>query len=684
VYGSALVFSPTSSKIRRKHWKERLSFIKNVNGIQRDWGLQEQALEGHTAPIDSVAFSPDGALIASTSSGDNTIRIWDAITGAPKRTIKCPVIVRTPVAFFPDNETIATASFDIGIQLWNITTGTAKQNFDLDCDSLSFFAVSPDGTTFASAFSDGTVQLWDAIAGTRKQKLECHDSRVRAVAFSPDSTTIASSVHNTVRLWDATTGECKQILRGHDSLVISVAFSPDSRTIASAGLADIRLWDAITGTCKRILECDQLYIMKIAVLDSLEIVSISIHGTQYRWDTQTGASSRRLNPSGDVSFLAAFSADSTRVACCSQNGTVRISDTITTTLEETLEVDNSAKSVAFSRTSVLAGPRIGHNTRLWDDDVDIGRSADTENGRLSLIEVSSDGKTVAARGGDGMIRIWDSATGKCKQELEFDGRAYLLALSSDGNTVAQTTRSAHGDGSTRLWDTATGAFKLEVEGLGRRDVTLVAFSPDNRTVSLVYTAGLVRLHDVFTGLCNQQLDLIDIVWSIAFSPDSKTVALGGSGVVHLWDIAGVCKSMDDTHGVSTKSVAFSPDGSTFASSNGKTIQLWNVPAGTLKQVFEARTETHQLSFSSDGSYLYADRAISLRDDAVEDTSLSFTNPILWFEENWMVFGTRRLLWLPPEYRSYWVPEVFKEIVLLRYYSGSVTMLQFADLNMLDR
>ena len=251
-----------------------------------------------------------------------------------------------------------------------------------------------------------------------------------------------------------------------------------------------------------------------------------------------------------------------------------------------------------------------------------------------------------------MIRIWDSATGTCKHELEFDGRASLLALSSDGKTVVQTTCSADGDGSTRLWDTATGAFKQEVEGLGRRYVTLVAFSPDNRTVSLVYTAGLVRLHDAFTGLCNHQLNLQDDVFSIAISPDSKTVALCSYGAVYLWDTAGVCKSVVETNRSRYTSVAFSPDGSTFASLDNETIQLWNFPAGTLKQEFEFRTRFYQpLTFSRDGSFLYADRAIPLRDDAVEDTSLSFTNPVLFLQENWIVCGTRRLLWLPLEYRG---------------------------------
>jgi len=53
---------------------------------------------------------------------------------------------------------------------------------------------------------------------------------------------------------------------------------------------------------------------------------------------------------------------------------------------------------------------------------------------------------------------------------------------------------------------------------------------------------------------------------------------------------------------------------------------------------------------------------------------------LFFEENWILCGTRRLLWLPPDYRRYWRAEVFGEMVILRHNSGSVTMLQFTGLD----
>jgi WD40 repeat protein len=125
IYGSALVFSPASSEIRRKHWNERLSFIKNVNGIKPEWDVQ-QVLEGHIGEIDSVTFSPDGTVIASTSAADGTMRLWDAISRTAKRIIKCSVKASFPVVFFPDSKTVTLASDDGRVRLYHIATGTSE------------------------------------------------------------------------------------------------------------------------------------------------------------------------------------------------------------------------------------------------------------------------------------------------------------------------------------------------------------------------------------------------------------------------------------------------------------------------------------------------------------------------------------------------------------------------------
>jgi eukaryotic-like serine/threonine-protein kinase len=600
---------------------------------QRQTHLELRTFRGHTDGVWSVAYSPDGRLIA-TGSSDHTAKIWNAATGLELHTLKGHHDWVGGIAFFPDGRRIVTGSSDQTARIWDVATGNELKILVGHTHWITSVAVSPDGQRIVTGSHDNTARIWDAASGKHLLTLKGHRIRVgpaiSSVAFSPNGERIVTGSNDrTAQVWDAATGAELLRLEGHTNRIRSVAFSPDGKRIAT-GSADqtVRVWDPVSGKELFCLQGQSGLVTSLAFSpDNQRIVTGSADSMVRIWDARSGKELFRFKGHSDGISSVAFSPDGRMILSGSRGHVAKIWAVSNT--REVLAIPAHTREI----TSIAFSPD-GNRfvTASYDKTASIWDSATgkelfppkAHSDEVWSVTFSHDGQRIVTGSADLTAKVW--VVGNDHEPLVLtghDGTITSVAFSPDDRRIVTGSY----DHTARIWDATTGKELLRLNGHDNF-IACVAFSPDSQRIATGSYDGTARVWDAITGheifkvegrvaaitalhpafgsgpfltLKGQSAAII----SVTFSPDGQRLITGsGDGTASVRDAAdGKELLVLKGHKDKISSVSVSPDGRRIVTaSHDQTIKLWDATSGKelLSLTGSSDSDVASVTFSLDG------------------------------------------------------------------------------------
>lgn len=382
-------------------------------------------LSGHTEPITSLAWSPDGAYLASGAE-DREIRIWNALSGEAEQVLKGSSESITSVAWAGANR-VVSSSRDAVVRLWNTTTGTLLADIKNNADALPLINAlewSHDGQYAIGGGRDGSIFVWRASDWQLTSQTKASLRPVNALAWSPKGDLLLTGTDdNVVGVWswpDLVNIEAIEIpiRENYPEGITSIAWSGKDELVAIASRsAIVQVWDAATWTLRWQAESG---CSAVAWSPNGEWLACATGGVDFWTKDGTGLITSRL-------FRGVFAAGTYCLAWFPDNDHL--------VLGSASSIGSPVYIMSLDGESVteLQGPLIG---------------SDMFRAIIAALSLSPDGRWWALGDNANSIQLWDAATNTFVRELEGHiGPILSLQWSPDSAHLISSSE----DGTVRVW-----------------------------------------------------------------------------------------------------------------------------------------------------------------------------------------------------------------------------------------
>jgi WD40 repeat protein/DNA-binding SARP family transcriptional activator/energy-coupling factor transporter ATP-binding protein EcfA2 len=351
--------------------------------------------------VHGVAFSPDGRQVMTSDVGIAATRIWDvSITGdAELANLPAVVLFQSAATYTPDGRHLVATGPAGSVNVWHARTFRRDRTLGLPPGptpsppwpgfgwlatgtgaEATQIEVSPDGGLVAAVSFKGRMQVWDATTGEEAIAID-PSSSTSDIAWSHDGDYLAAADNSgdrgLVTIRDRTGREIAALREEPGVSVASVAFSPDGgRLVTAGGLMgryepdgrQIVIWDWRVGEVERTIDAGAERAVLSPTGELIATVPPGQSGPQVDvWDWTTGQRVAALARNTGYVVGLAFSADGSRLATASGDGTVRVWD-----------------------------PRSGEQLLVLRG----------HKGAVTTVAFSPDGSRLASAGADGTVRTW--------------------------------------------------------------------------------------------------------------------------------------------------------------------------------------------------------------------------------------------------------------------------------------